>query len=175
MKLYHINLTREEREELVRFTTTGRHSARKVMHSKILIKAQKGLKDEEIAKHLDVSVRTVERVRKRCTLEGITAALNPKKRPPRDPKLDGDGEARLVQIACSSPPEGRQKWTLHLLADKLVPRQPLFDGFGFCISPLKKGSKGSLKRPSDLVRVTIGRVKIPPAPFTKGEFFYPSK
>jgi hypothetical protein len=53
----------------------------------------------------------------------------------------------------------------------LVPRQPLFDGCGFCISPLKKGSKGISKRPSDLVRVTIGRVKIPPAPFTKGEFF----
>ena len=99
----------------------------------------KGTKDEEIAKHLDVSVRTVERVRKRCTLEGITAALNPKKRPPRDPKLDGDGEARLVQIACSSPPEGRQKWTLHLLADKLVLCQPYPDGCRFWFPPFIKG------------------------------------
>lgn len=120
MKLYHINLTDEEREELVRFTTTGRHAARKVMHARILLKAHEDLQDEQIAEHLDVSVCTVERVRKRCALEGITAALNPIKRPPRKPKLDGEGEARLVQIACSAPPHGRQQWTLHLLADKLV-------------------------------------------------------
>ena len=120
MKLYHINLTEEEREELVRLTTTGRHAARKVMHARILLKADEGLKDEQIAEHLDVSVCTVERVRKRCALDGITAALNPKKRPPPKPKLDGAGEARLVQIACSAPPDGRQRWTLHLLADKLV-------------------------------------------------------
>jgi transposase len=123
MKLYHINLTEEERKELVHFTTTGRHAARKVMHARILLKAHEGLRDEQIAKHLDVSVCTVERARKRCTLEGITAALNPKKRPPRELKLDGEGEARLVQIACSTPPDGRQQWTLHLLADKLVELQ----------------------------------------------------
>lgn len=110
MKLYHINLTDEEREELVRFTTTGRHAARKVMHARILLKAHEDLQDEQIAEHLDVSVCTVERVRKRCALEGITAALNPIKRPPRKPKLDGEGEARLVQIACSAPPHGRQQW-----------------------------------------------------------------
>ncbi len=121
MKLYHINLTEEEREELVvRFTTTVRHAARKVVHARILLKGNEGLKDEKIAEHLDVSVCTVERVRKRYTLEGITAALNPKKRPPRKPKLDGEGEARLVQIACSAPSDGRQRWNLHLLADKLV-------------------------------------------------------
>lgn len=120
MKLYHINLTEEEREELIRLTTTGRHAARKVMHARILLKANEGLKDEQIAEHLDVSACTVERVRKRCALEGITPALNPKKRPPGKPKLDGEGEARLIQIACSAPPEGRQRWTLHLLADKIV-------------------------------------------------------
>jgi transposase len=120
MKLYHINLTEEEREELVRFTTSGRNAARKLMHARILLKADEDLQDDQIAEHLDVSVCTVERVRKRCTLEGITAALHPKKQPPRKPKLDGEGEARLVQIACSMPPDGRQRWTLHLLADKLV-------------------------------------------------------
>ena len=106
MKLYHINLTEEERQELIRLTTTGRHAARKVLHARILLKADEGLKDEQIAQHLDVSVCTVERVRKRCTLDGITAALNPKKRPPGKPKLDGQGEARLVQLACSVPPDG---------------------------------------------------------------------
>jgi transposase len=120
MKLYHINLTEEEREELVRLTTTGRHAARKVMRARILLKADEGLKDKQIAEHLDVSVRTIEFVRKRCALEGISATLTPKKRPPGKPKLDGEGEARLVQIACSTPPDGRQRWTLHLLADKLV-------------------------------------------------------
>jgi len=120
MKRYHINLTEEEREELYRLTTTGRHAARKVMHARILLKADEGLKDEQIAQHLDVSVCTVERVRKRCGIEGIKAALNPKKRPPGQPKLDGEGEARLVLLACSAPPDGRQRWTLHLLADKLV-------------------------------------------------------
>jgi transposase len=120
MKLYHINLTEEEREELVCLTTTGRHAMRKVVHARILLKADEGLKDEQIAEHLDASICTVERVRKRCALAGIAAALNPKKRPPRKPKLDGEGEARLIQLACSTPPDGRQRWTLHLLADKLV-------------------------------------------------------
>jgi len=120
MKLYHINLTEEEREELVRLTTTGRHAARKVMRARILLKADEGLKDEQIAEHLDVNVRTVEKVRKQCALEGFDATLTPKARPPGKPKLDGEGEARLVQIACSTPPDGRQRWTLHLLADKLV-------------------------------------------------------
>lgn len=120
MKLYHVNLTAEEREELVRLTTTGRHAARKVAHARILLKADEGLLDAEIVEHLNVDVRTVERVRKRCALEGIDAALNPKPLPPREPKLDGEGEARLVQLACSAPPDGRPRWTLQLLADKLV-------------------------------------------------------
>ena len=120
MKLYIINLTKEEREKLDCLTTTGRHAARKVMHAKILLKADEGLIDERIAEHLNVNVRTVERVRKRCALEGVTAALNPKKRPPREPKVDGETEARLIQLACSEAPDGRQRWTLRLLADKLV-------------------------------------------------------
>ena len=120
MKLYIINLTEEEREELTRLTTGGRHAARKILHAKILLKADDGLADKEISEHLDVSVRTVERVRQRCMLEGLSAALNPKKRSPREPKVDGETEARLIQLACSEPPWGRQRWTLRLLADKLV-------------------------------------------------------
>ena len=120
MKIYHINLTNEEKEWLVRLTTTGRHAAQKVIHARILLKADEGLKDEQIAEHLNVGICTVERVRKRCALEGIAAALNPRKRPPGKSKLDGVGEARLAQLACSKPPDGRQRWTLHLLADKLV-------------------------------------------------------
>jgi len=120
MKHYIINLTEKEREELIRLTTTGRHAARKVMHARILLKTDEGLIDELIANHLDINVRTVERVRKRCALEGVSAALSPKKRPPRMPKFDGEAEARLVQLACSEAPMGRRRWTLRLLADKLV-------------------------------------------------------
>jgi transposase len=120
MKRYIINLTDYEREELHRLVTTGRHSALKRQHAQILLKTDDGIIDEKIAEHLNVSVRTIERVRKRCAVEGITAALHPQKRPPRELKLDGDAEARLVQLACSEAPEGRQRWTLRLLADKLV-------------------------------------------------------
>ena len=77
MKSYIINLTDNERDELHRLATTGRHSALKRRHAQILLKADDGLIDEKIAEHLDVSVRTIERVRKRCAQEGITAALHP--------------------------------------------------------------------------------------------------
>ncbi|MFW6106689.1 MAG: helix-turn-helix domain-containing protein, partial [bacterium] len=65
---------------------------------------------------------TVERIRKRCVLEGLEAALGRKKQshPSRERKLDGEGEARLIALACSEPPEGRSRWTLQLLADELV-------------------------------------------------------
>ncbi len=120
MKHYIINLTEEEREELYRLTTTGRHSALKMQHARILLKTDEGLIDEQIAEHLDINVRTVERVRKRCANEGVSATLSSKKRPLRVPKFDGEAEARLVQLACSEAPKGRQRWTLRLLADKLV-------------------------------------------------------
>jgi len=120
MKQYIINLTEEEREELICLTTTGRHSAQKMLHARILLKTDEDLVDEQIAEHLDINVRTVERVRKRCALEGVSAALSPKKRPPKVPRFDGEAEARLVHLACSEAPKGWQRWTLRLLADKLV-------------------------------------------------------
>jgi transposase len=124
MKRYVVNLTEEERATLRRLATTGRAAATKVTHARILLKADEGLTDEEIAEHLDVGVRTVERVRQRCVLEGLDAALARRKQQnPRALKLDGEGEAHLVQLACSEPPPGRRRWTLHLLADKLVELQ----------------------------------------------------
>jgi transposase len=120
MKRYIINLTKREREALVQLTTTGRHAARKMLNAGILLKADAGIKDADICEHLNVSLRTVERIRERCAKAGIEAAINPKKRPPKEPTFDGDTEARLVQLACSKPPQGRQRWTLRLLADKLV-------------------------------------------------------
>lgn len=120
MKLYNINLISEEREALQRLTTTGRHSAQKVLNAMILLKADEGLKDNEISLHLKTSINKIEKVRKRCALEGIEKALNRKKRPPRAPKIDGEAEARLVQLACSEAPAGQRRWSLRLLADMLV-------------------------------------------------------
>jgi transposase len=121
MKRYIVELTEEERSKLRLLTTTGRVLASKVTHARILLKADEGLTDVEIVEHLDVGVATVERVRKRFVLEGLEAALERKKQDnPRALKLDGVGEARLVQLACSPPPPGRARWTLHLLAEKLV-------------------------------------------------------
>ena len=121
MKRYLVNLTEAEKADLRRLTTTGRVAASRVIHARILLKADEGLTDEEIAEHCDAGVATIERVRKRFVLEGLEVALARKKQEhPRALKLDGEGEARLVQLACSAPPPGRRRWTLHLLADKLV-------------------------------------------------------
>ena len=121
MKLYHINLTEEEREELVRLTTTGRHAARKVMRARILLKADEGWKDDQIVQALDVGRATVERTRKRFVLEGFEIALNGRPRQRTyERKLDGEAEAHLIALACSDPPEGHARWTLRLLAERLV-------------------------------------------------------
>ena len=104
----------------------GRAAAYKQTHARILLlvdEAQEGgaMKDEQIAKALKVGSATVERVRRRCVEEGVEAALGRRQQVNRRPrKLDGEGEARLVAMACSKPPEGRAGWTLQLLADRLV-------------------------------------------------------
>ena len=123
MKRYIINLTEEERAELTAITKGGRHAVRKVQRAKILLKSDEGIIDKEIAAHLNVNVRTIERVRQRCALEGVASALSPRPRAPRKSVLDGEAEANLVVLACSEPPEGRQRWTLGLLKDKLVELQ----------------------------------------------------
>ena len=124
MKRYHVSLTDEEREDLRRLIRSGHAAAPKITRARILLKAADGLTDEEVAEHLDVGVATVERVRMRCVLEGVAVALERKKQEnPRALKLDGEAEAHLVQLACSAPPPGRRRWTLHLLADKLVELQ----------------------------------------------------
>lgn len=120
-KRYIINLTVEERaalESLVR----GKTAARKRQRAQILLKADDGLTDAEIAEELEVTQRTVERVRERCCVYGLQPAVEQRKppRPPRAPVLDGAAEARLVQIACSEPPDGRASWTLSLLANRMV-------------------------------------------------------
>lgn len=125
-KTYIVDLTAEERASLEKVANSGRTSARKQIHARILLKADtsvtgSGWSDEQIADALDVSVSSVARVRKRLVEEGLEAALNRRApRPPRPRLLDGEQEARLLALACSQPPEGHARWTLRLLADRMV-------------------------------------------------------
>jgi transposase len=121
-KRYVVNLTAEEREGLRQIVGRERVSGLKRMRASILLKADEGLTDEEIADELEVGLVTVERVRKRCCERGIEASLDrkPQQNPSIPRKLDGAAEAQLVRLACSEPPAGRARWTLSLLAGKLV-------------------------------------------------------
>ena len=119
-KRYRVNLTQDEREQLLGIARRGKSSARKVKRSLILCKADEGLTDQQIAGALLVSPSTVVRVRQRFTEEGLERALNERARPGKKRKLDGKQEAHLVAVACTPAPEGRTHWTLQLLADKVV-------------------------------------------------------
>jgi transposase len=126
MKKYVVTLTDEEREMLQAMLSRGKTAARKLTRARILLKADvagdgPGWKDDQIAEALEVGRATIERVRKQFVEEGLEAAL--KRRPSRREyrcKLDGDGEAHLIALACQEPPEGRSRWTLQLLADRMV-------------------------------------------------------
>jgi transposase len=120
-KRYVVNLTDQERAGL-EGVVRGRGAIGKRQRAQILLKADEGLTDSEIAEELAVDQRTVERVRERCCTTGLQAAVEARKpaRPPRNPLLDGKAEARLVEIACTEPPDGRAKWTLSLLANRMV-------------------------------------------------------
>jgi transposase len=117
---YRVDLTEEEREQLLNIARKGKSSARKVKRALILCKTDEGLKDQEIAEALLVGAATVSRVRQRFVEEGLESALNERPRPGQRRKLDGKQEAHLVAVACSQAPAGHAQWTLRLLADKVV-------------------------------------------------------
>ena len=125
-KKYPVILSDTERDDLKRLIATGTAPARKLTHARILLKADEsaqgaGWVDEKVADAVEVSQPTVSRVRKQYFEEGLEAALN--RRPPKREyhrKLDGEQEARLVALACSQPPEGHARWSLRMLADRLV-------------------------------------------------------
>jgi len=124
-KKYIVRLTPQERQDLLVLVKRGKGVPSKIKHAQILLAADvdgPSKSDEEIAENYHCHRGTVENVRRRCVLEGLEAALVRKvqERPSRERKLDGNGEARLIAIACSSPPRGRNRWTLELLADELV-------------------------------------------------------
>jgi len=119
-KQFHIMLTDEERKELKRVVESGRKLARKITRARILLLADGGKKDREIAEVLQVCTVTVHNVRKRFCIEKSIKSLEEKPRPGKPPKFDGLTAAQVTALACSEPPEGREHWTLRLLADKAV-------------------------------------------------------
>jgi transposase len=124
---YLVTLTADEREPLAGLLSAGKRSALPLTRARILLKADQADggpagEDARIAEALDRGLRTVERVRQRFVERGLEAARGrkPQDRPSRPRKLDGRGEARLLALACSAPPQGRQEWTMQLLADRLA-------------------------------------------------------
>jgi transposase len=124
--LYNVTLTSEEREQLRKLISTGKGSARRLLHARILLKAdtsggQRKSADQEIAQMVECGSATVFRVRRRFVEEGLTAAIEPRHAERHhQPKLDGEQEAHLIALICSPPPEEYQRWSLRLLADKMV-------------------------------------------------------
>jgi hypothetical protein len=127
MEKYKVTLTVQERQGLEQLISAGKAAARKLAHARILLLADEGpdglrRSDEEIVAALQVSLSTIARVRKRFVTESLHAALDPRPQPPRPEKvkITGDVEKQLIEVACSDPPQGRCRWTLQLLADRLV-------------------------------------------------------
>jgi transposase len=125
-KRYKVKLSEEERQKREQITKNGKSAAAKFNHAHILLKADEnqeegGWKDQSISDIFNISIRTIERVRQRFVEEGLENALVPRPRQTlKLKKLDGETEAHLIAVACSSPPEGCSRWTLRLLADQIV-------------------------------------------------------
>src|SRR4051812_15435153 len=127
MEKFKVTLTAEERQALEHLVSVGKAAARKLTHARILLPADEGpggprRPDDEVVEALDVGPSTVVRVRKRFVAEGVEAALDHRPRPPRPDEVEitGDVEKRSIELACSDPPQGRCRWTLQLLADRMV-------------------------------------------------------
>ena len=134
-KLYCIKLKKAEKNRLKEYVTQGQKSARSINRARILLLSNDQKTDQEIANVLDTSLLTVHRVRKRYNEKGLEGVLEDKARSGAPTKVDARVEAQLSMIACSDPPEGRKRWTLRLLADKLVELE-LID----CISHTEVGT-----------------------------------
>jgi transposase len=119
-KKHVVELSDEDRRTLEWFISTGERKARDITRAKILLKADDGLTDSQICEHVGCSIGTPYNVRKRYSERGLNAIHRKKSNRENEVKLDGNAEAHLLKIACSEPPEGHSRWTLHMLADELV-------------------------------------------------------
>jgi transposase len=117
---FHVELSQSERDQLAALLSRGRHAARKIKRAQILIAADEGHSDEVISANLNVSGSTVYRTKRRFVEANLEGALSEEPRPGAGRKLSGKEEALLVATACSTPPPGRARWTLELLADEMV-------------------------------------------------------
>ena len=145
MVKYRVTLTNEERETLETIVSKGSHKSQKVLNSLILLDVdenQSQLTNENISKALHVSMRRIDRVKKRFVEDGLEIALmgHPKERE-YERKADGELEAHLVALSCSAAPEGFARWSLRLLADKAVELKYVDSGTIFCPIALCDGSK----------------------------------
>ncbi len=127
MQKYVVKLMEQERHELEHLISTGKTSARKLLHARILLKADESTEgptwpDQRISEALEVSLSTIARVRQRFVEQGLEEALHRRPQPerPQKRKLDGEGQAHLVALTCGPKPEGEGRWTVRLWAEKLV-------------------------------------------------------
>jgi transposase len=118
--IFVVNLTEDDREYLNQFISRGKASARSQTRARILLMADEGHSNKEIAEVLKTTRPRVNRIRKRYFQEGLDSAINEKPRSGAPPKIDGTIEVQVTLLACSQPPEGRSSWTMQLLADRLV-------------------------------------------------------
>jgi transposase len=119
-KKFVIALSAQDRQRLTPFVNTGIHAARAIKRARILLLAETGPRDLAIADEIGVCLATVFTTRRRYCQDGLEALVTEKPRPGQPRRLDGRQEARLTAIACSTPPDGRSRWTMELLADRFV-------------------------------------------------------
>jgi len=127
VNIYTVTLTKDEREALYELTSKGKHNSQQILNALILLNCDKSewnvnhSTNEEISRVLNISMRKIDRVKKRFVEEGLEVALNGKESERvYSKKVDGDLEAHLIALSCSEPPEGFSRWSLRLLADKVV-------------------------------------------------------
>ena len=168
-KRYRVTLTAEEREALGHMISRGKAEARKLAHARVLLQADASeggadWTDTRIAEAVRVSVSTIGRVRQRFVEEGREAALTP--RPSSRVyarKLDGEQEAKLVALACSGPPEGKKRWTLRLLAERMVELEVVPELSHETVRQTLKKECAQAASAADVVHPApvLGRVRIP--------------
>ncbi len=127
MKKYCVKLSKEQRQQLEQEVQTGRGPARQLLHARIVLKADEGEQgpgwsDEQISEAIEVSVPTIERVRRRFVEQGLEDASTRRPQPerPTKRKIDGEQEAHLIALCCRQAPNGYERWSMRLLADKMV-------------------------------------------------------
>ena len=155
MKKYKVTLQKEERENLEAITRKGSHQSQKVVNALVLLNCDEGkfndhrLRGLDVANVLRISMRRVDRVKKRFVEDGMDAALGSRQgQRVHERKADGDFEAHLVALSCSKPPQGFARWSLRLLAERVVELQHIDSVSHETIRRVLKKTKSSLGRRS---------------------------